>query len=53
VRWMHYLHHLALLNNGLGLFSIVGFPWLHCASSLADVSVEIKTCDLPKAVELY
>jgi hypothetical protein len=27
VRWMQYLHHSALLNNGLGLFSIDGFPW--------------------------
>jgi hypothetical protein len=23
VRWMHYLHHSALLNCALGLFSIV------------------------------
>jgi hypothetical protein len=26
VWWMHYLHHSALLNNGLGLFTIAGFP---------------------------
>jgi hypothetical protein len=32
IRWMHYLHHLALLNSRLGLFSIVGFPWLHIFS---------------------
>jgi hypothetical protein len=26
----------------LGLFSIVGFPWLHHTSSLFDVTMEIK-----------
>jgi hypothetical protein len=53
VWWMHYPHHLASLNNGLGLFSIVGFPWLHHTSSLADVTMEIKACTLPEAVKLY
>jgi hypothetical protein len=38
---MHYLHHSALLNSGLGLFGIVGFPWLHHTPSLADVTMEI------------
>jgi hypothetical protein len=28
-RWIQYVHHSALLNNGLGLFSIVGLSWLH------------------------
>jgi hypothetical protein len=40
--WMHYLHHSAFLNNGLGLFSIVGFPWLHHILSLADIALETK-----------
>jgi hypothetical protein len=52
VRWMHYLHHSALLNNELGLFSTVGFPWLHHTPPLADVTMEIKACTLPKAVKL-
>jgi hypothetical protein len=25
LRWMHYLHQPALLNNGLGLFTLLGF----------------------------
>jgi hypothetical protein len=42
VRWMQYLHHSALLNSVLGLFSIVGFPWLcHIGlQSLAIISME-------------
>jgi hypothetical protein len=43
VWWMHYLHHSALLKNELGLFSIVGFPRLHHTTSLADVTMKIKT----------
>jgi hypothetical protein len=46
LRLMHYLHHSALLDNGLGLFSIVGFPWLHHTPSLADVTTETKACTL-------
>jgi hypothetical protein len=42
VRWVHGLHHLSLLNNGLELFSIVGFPWLHHINSLANVIMEAK-----------
>jgi hypothetical protein len=53
VRWTHYLYHLALRNNVLGLFIIVGFPWLHYTSSLADVTMEIKACTLLKAAKLY
>jgi hypothetical protein len=44
LRWMHYLHHSALLNNGLGLFSIVGFTWLHHIPSLANFATETKVC---------
>jgi hypothetical protein len=44
VKWMHYLHHSAMLNNGLELFSIVGLPWLHHIPSLADVTMETKAC---------
>jgi hypothetical protein len=29
LRWMHYLHHSAMLNNRLGLFRFLGFPRLH------------------------
>jgi hypothetical protein len=47
VRWMHYLYHSALLNSGLGLFSFVGFPWLHHMPALADVTMETKVCTLP------
>jgi hypothetical protein len=42
--WMYYLRHTALLNNGLGLFSFVWFPWLHHVPSLADVTMETKVC---------
>jgi len=34
VRWVHYLHHSALLKSGLELYSIVGFPWLQHIPSL-------------------
>jgi hypothetical protein len=56
--WVQYLHHSALLNNGLGLVSIVVFPWLHHIPSLAlpnnvlglvsiaDETMETKTCGL-------
>jgi hypothetical protein len=44
VRLMQYLQHSALLNNGLGLFSIVGFPKLHHTPSLTDITMETKTC---------
>jgi hypothetical protein len=43
----------ALFSSGLGLFSVVGFPWLHFIPSLTDVTMEIKTCTLTKAVKLY
>jgi hypothetical protein len=33
---------LALLSNGLGLLSIVGFPWLQHIQSLADVTMVTK-----------
>jgi hypothetical protein len=46
MRWMQYLHHSALFNNGLELFSIVGFPWLHHTQSSADVTIETKACTL-------
>jgi hypothetical protein len=52
---MHYLYHSALLNNGFGLFIIVGF-WVSAVTthtpSLADVTLEINPCTLPKAVKL-
>jgi hypothetical protein len=41
---MQYLNHSALLNNELGLFSIVGFPWLHHITSLADGTMETMVC---------
>jgi hypothetical protein len=44
VRWLHYLQHSALLDNELGLFSIVGFPWLQHTPSLVDLTMEIKAC---------
>jgi hypothetical protein len=44
MRWMHYQHHSALLNNGLGVCSIVGFTLLHHIPSLADVTMETKVC---------
>jgi hypothetical protein len=44
VRWMHYLHHSALLNGGFRLFSIVGFSWLHHILSLVDVIMGNKAC---------
>jgi hypothetical protein len=43
---------LALLNSGMGLFSIVGFPLLYHIPYLADVTVDIKACTLPKVVKL-
>jgi hypothetical protein len=46
VRRMQYLHHSALLDNGLGLFSIAGFPWSHHMQYLADVVMETKACTL-------
>jgi hypothetical protein len=46
LRWMHHLHHSALLNNGLELFSIVGFPWLCHMPSTADVTMETTACTL-------
>jgi hypothetical protein len=51
VRWMHYPYHSALLNNGMGLFSIIGFPRIQHTSSLADVTMDIKACTLLKAVK--
>jgi hypothetical protein len=42
----------ALLISGLGLFSIVGIPWLTHAPSLADVTMGTNACNLPKAVKL-
>jgi hypothetical protein len=42
VKRMHYLHHSALPSSGLGLFSIVGFPWLHHMLSSAYVIMEPK-----------
>jgi hypothetical protein len=42
----------ALLVSGLGLFSIVGIPWLHHAQSLTDVTMGTNACNLPKAVKL-
>jgi hypothetical protein len=49
---MRYLHHSALLNNGVRLF-IIGFPWLQRTPFLADVTMEIKAYTLPKAAKLY
>jgi hypothetical protein len=34
--------HSTLLNNGLGLFSIVEFPWLFHITSSADVTMKNK-----------
>jgi len=34
----------ALLVSGLGLFSVVGFPWLHHTPSSADVTMGTKVC---------
>jgi hypothetical protein len=31
--------------SSLGLFSIVGFPWLHHIQPLADVTMIIKACN--------
>jgi hypothetical protein len=42
-----------MLNNRLRMFSIAGFPQLHYTPSLADVTMEINACTLPKAVKLY
>jgi hypothetical protein len=42
----------ALLTSGLALFRIIRFPWLHYTSSLADTTMEIKACNLLKAVKL-
>jgi hypothetical protein len=39
---MHYLHHSALLSNGLGLFIFIGFPLLHHIPSLGDGTMETK-----------
>jgi hypothetical protein len=41
---MHYLYYSALLNNGFGVFSIVGLPWLHRTKSLTDFIMETKVC---------
>jgi hypothetical protein len=30
----------------MGVFSLVGFPWLYNIPSLADVTMEIKACTL-------
>jgi hypothetical protein len=48
LRWMHYLHYSASPDNGLELFSIVGYPWLYHIQTLDDVSMGIKACTLPK-----
>jgi len=40
LRLMNCLHHSALLNNGLGLISIVGFSWLLHITYLGDVTME-------------
>jgi hypothetical protein len=36
----------ALLISELGLFTIVGLPWLHHIPSLADVTMETKAWTL-------
>jgi hypothetical protein len=51
-RWLQYLHHSALLNNVLGLFIIVGFPWLHHTPHFADAEMGIKACSLLRAEKL-
>jgi hypothetical protein len=39
----------SLLNSGLVLFSIVGFPWLRRKPSLSDVNVEIKAFNIARS----
>jgi hypothetical protein len=46
VRWIQNLHYSALLNNGLGLFSIVGVISLHHIQSLAYVTMQTRPCSL-------
>jgi hypothetical protein len=46
VKWMQYLKHSAFFNNGLGLYDIVGYPWLHHIQSLAHITMETKACTL-------
>jgi hypothetical protein len=41
-----------LLVSGLGLFSIVGLPWLYPIPSLADVTMGTKASNLTKAATL-
>jgi hypothetical protein len=52
VMWIHYLHHAALLKNGLELFSIVRFPTLHHTQTLGDITMEITACTLLTVVKL-
>jgi hypothetical protein len=40
LRWLHYLQHSVLPSNGLGLFTIVRFPWLNHVPFLADGTME-------------
>jgi hypothetical protein len=40
---MYYLQHPLLLNNGLGLLTLLGF-YGYMTPSLADVTMEIKSC---------
>jgi hypothetical protein len=46
VSWIHYLPYSALLNNRLGLFSIVGFPWVHHIPPLTNVTMDTNACTL-------
>jgi hypothetical protein len=49
VWWMHYFHHSDVLNNGLGLYSIVGIPLLQHILSLVDVTMGTKACTILEA----
>jgi hypothetical protein len=42
-----------LLVNGFGLFSIIGFLWLHHKLPLADVTMGTKACTFPKAMKSH
>jgi hypothetical protein len=39
LRWTQYLDHPALINSGLGLICVVGFPWLHHIPFLALLNI--------------
>jgi hypothetical protein len=41
-----------MLNSGLALFSIVGFPWLHHIPSLVDVTIGTNASNLPNELKL-